>query len=97
MYSDAIVLKTGETIINVTRRLKTLIMKKSGKKRTGSAYWREVSQLFTKAGAFGIINLFSYYNNTNENASVNGKAINHSKISSPQKEFIEENIQGLEV
>ncbi len=79
------------------RRLKTLAMKKSGNKRKGSAYWQEVSQLFTKAGAFGVINLFNHYNNTNGYASENGKAINHNKISSPQKELIEDNIQEVEV
>jgi len=31
-------------------------MKKTGSK--ASAYWQEVSQLFTRAGAFGIVNLF---------------------------------------
>ena len=35
-------------------------MKKTGQKqKKESSYWQEVSALFTKAGAFGIVNLFS--------------------------------------
>ena len=69
-------------------------MKKSGNEKRGSVYWQEVSQLFTKAGAFGIINLFNHHSNTNENASVNVKAIHHNETSSLQKELVEDNIQG---
>ena len=64
-------------------------MKKAGNKRAASVYWREVSRLFIKAGAFGVINLFNDYNNMNEYTSVKGKAINYNKISSPQKDLIE--------
>ena len=60
-------------------------MKKPGNKRRGSVYWQEVLQLFTKTGAFGIINLFNHYSNANEYASVNGKAIHHNEISSSKR------------
>jgi hypothetical protein len=70
-------------------------VKKSGIKRKGSIYWREVKQLFTRTGAFGIMNLFNDHTNTNEYTSATGKTI-HNETSSQQNEIIKDNIPEFE-
>ena len=51
------------------------------KNRKASSYWQEVSALFIKAGAFGIVNLFNQPEIKKDPGIVRAKAIHNSQSS----------------
>jgi hypothetical protein len=79
------------------RRLVNFNMKKQNENRMASSYWQEVLALFSKAGAFGVVNLFMLHRHEiNMDRTVKAIDNNQSSLLLPGEDELDDSFNKLQ-